>query len=220
MKTLTTQKTLTYLLLFCVLLLFIRIKSTESLFYGFLLWNLFLAIIPYAISQYLKKTAHKKRHFISYFFALSLWLLFLPNAPYMITDFIHLHNENSTLVWFDLFLVFIYANTGLLHAILSLHDVYTILKDRWSELIAKNLIFVFSFLCGFGIYLGRFLRLNSWDLFTNPKLILKEIISNLGENNVWLMTFGFGSFIWLLFLLFKSLNISKNQINYPSESCE
>lgn len=64
-------------------------------------------------------------------------------------------------------------------------------------------MFVF-FLCGFGIYLGRFLRLNSWDIFKNPLKIAQQISTSLLQEKAWYITIGFGIFLWILFFIYDS----------------
>ena len=205
MKLNKINKNIYILLLFCLLLLMIRIKITNSLFYGFLIWNLFLAFIPYVISTKLKTVNIKKLSKIKLIFVLSIWLIFLPNAPYIITDFIHLHHTKSTLVWLDIFLLFSYSLTGLLLAIISLQDVYSIIKLKWTLKYANLFSYVVTFLCGFGIYLGRFLRLNSWDIFTSPINVLKICLVSFSDKRTYAITLGFGCFIWILLSLYKNL---------------
>ena len=79
------------LVLFCIFLWLIRISITKSLFFGFLIWNLFLAIIPYCISTIVKDKMQQSSK-LKLVLTLLIWLLFLPNAPYIITYFIHLHH--------------------------------------------------------------------------------------------------------------------------------
>jgi uncharacterized membrane protein len=78
--------------LFCVALLLLRVYVTGSLFYGFLVWNLFLAAIPYVISTGLSNTVWMKKQSLVLVIILGIWLLFLPNAPYLITDLMHLRH--------------------------------------------------------------------------------------------------------------------------------
>jgi uncharacterized membrane protein len=186
-------------------------KITNSLFFGFLIWNLFLAFIPYGISTKLKTINIDNIPKIKLVLLLFIWLLFLPNAPYIITDFIHLHHSKSTLVWLDTFLLFTYASTGLLLTITSLNDIYKIIKIKWNLKHANYFSFFVTFLCGFGIYLGRFLRLNSWDVFTAPITVLKKGFFSFSDSKTWLITFGFGSFIYLIFRIF--INLKKELPN-------
>ena len=106
------KKPLVLLISLCLFLFLLRIKITGSLFFGFLIWNLFLAIIPYAISSMIKRIEILKTSKIKLIIILFVWLLFLPNAPYIITDFIHLHYSTSTLIWLDIFTLFTFSVTG------------------------------------------------------------------------------------------------------------
>jgi len=184
---------------FGVLLLVLRMKLTDSIFYLFLLWNLFLATIPYLITQVLRYTKKAFESNFLGFFSFLTWLLFLPNSPYIITDFVHIRPEGSSPIWLDLILVFVFAINGLLLGLLSLVDMFTLLKDRFERRYAHSLIFVSCILSGYGIYLGRFLRFNSWDILTKPIILTTKILQSLIEMEVWAITMAFGGFLWILF---------------------
>lgn len=136
--------------------------------------------------------------------------MFLPNAPYIITDFVHLRNSKSTMFWFDLFLIFSFANTGLIIAIISMNDMHKVICQNWSLKIANKSIITITILCGFGIYLGRFLRFNSWNFVTNPFLILKQSFMSLANSITWFITIGFACLLWVLFSLFRSFTDVKS----------
>jgi len=89
---------------FGLLLLLLRIKITDNLYYTFLVWNLFLAAIPYTITQTLKRFTWLQYSKIASILSFIVWLLFLPNSPYIITDITHLQNDGSSmglgLIWF------------------------------------------------------------------------------------------------------------------------
>lgn len=207
---LNNTKGLLFLLIsFCFLLYFIRIKLTHSLFFGFLIWNLFLAYIPYFISSIIVKKLQKSSR-LKLISMMILWLLFLPNAPYIITDFIHLHHSKANLVWLDIFILFSFSLTGLLLAIVSMQEVYQTIKNRWSVKTANYLIFIATFLSGFGIYLGRFLRFNSWDILTSPLTVFKKSFCSFNDPKTWFITIAFGSFIWILFLLYNTIKKTNN----------
>jgi uncharacterized membrane protein len=200
--------------LFCIAIYLLRVIATESLFYGFLLWNLFLAVIPYLISLGLSKTHWLKKQTLVLIGVLSIWLLFLPNAPYMITDLLHLRHAQSSLSWLDPFMLFVFAWNGLFLGLLSMHHVYVILSEKWNTKIAKRLLFVIAFLCGFGIYLGRYLRWNSWELFSDPIILLRDCFDSFYNPQYRMRTLGitlaFGVFLWILFLHLTSFfNIKK-----------
>ena len=198
---------------FALSVLLIRIQMTYSLFYVFLVWNLVLATVPYAITQYLKFRSAPSKLNVSAILSFCLWLLFLPNSPYIITDLVHLHNDSSHLIWLDLFLVFVFALNGLLLGLLSLMDMFRIIGRRYGLKVASTLMFFCCLLSGYGVYLGRFLRFNSWDALTKPILLFQEIAASLSQPKVWLMSGAFGGLLWTLFLLMQSLTSKTSMLN-------
>lgn len=195
------QKAIGILTLFCTLTIFLRVYITQSYHFTFLLWNLFLAMIPFLLSEWMKKKSLSKTIVI---LLTSIWLLFLPNVPYIVTDFIHLHKTNN--IWFDLVMIFSFAFTGIVIAIVSMLDIYKIVQKKWTTILANIFMFLITFLCGFGIYLGRFLRLNSWDVFTIPSQTFKKTILLFKNEHVWFVSLGFGSLLWIFFYAYKTLN--------------
>lgn len=190
---------------FAFLLLLFRMNLTDNSFYLFLVWNLFLAGIPFAITQLFKMISKLGSLKVVGFIGFATWLLFLPNSPYIITDFVHLHNDRSNLVWLDLFLVFVFAFNGLLLGLLSMLDMFSLIENRYGSRVAKYTLLKVCFLSGYGIYLGRFLRFNSWDITTKPISLFYQIAHSLQEPKVWLITFAFGGFLWILFSVMQSV---------------
>lgn len=199
--------------IFCMVLLSFRMLLTESLFYGFLVWNLFLAMVPYGISSWLTHTHWIRKHSFPLLLFLGIWLLFLPNAPYVITDLKHLRYAKSSLSWFDPFMLFAFALNSLLYGVISIQHIFQIAKEIWNRRMAKLLIFFVVFLCGFGIYLGRYLRWNSWEFFTHPFQLIQDCIWSLIHPSyrirTWGITVGFGSFLWFLFLSTQKIYTTK-----------
>nr|WP_299174654.1 DUF1361 domain-containing protein [uncultured Allomuricauda sp.] len=188
---------------FLISLVGLRILSTGTFFYTFLIWNLFLAILPYAITQtalFYDSTKIRKPFKLIVF---TLWLLLLPNAPYLITDIIHLHNPHSNWVWFDLFMVFAFACNGLVLYVLSLSDAIELLRPSIPKKWIPMTILVICILNGYGIYLGRFLRFNSWDIIFKPRYLVSQILDSLTFPYVYLMTLAFGLFLSIIFALFR-----------------
>ena len=190
---------------FAFMILLFRMKITHSPYYLFLVWNLFLAGIPFAVTQVFKMS-NKLRSWKSIgFLGFAAWLLFLPNSPYIITDLVHLHSDRSSLVWLDLFLVFVFAFNGLLLGLLSMLDMFSLICQHYGSQVAKYTMFKVCLLSGYGIYLGRFLRFNSWDITTKPATLFYQIAHSLKEPKVWLITFAFGGFLWILFSVLQSV---------------
>ncbi|MFT7162454.1 MAG: putative membrane protein [Bacteroidia bacterium] len=192
------------------LILMVFISSTER-HYLFLGWNLFLAWIPLLLAFYLKKHFTLKWG-MRFYIILGIWLLFFPNAPYIITDLIHLNERYNPAAWYDILLLFSSALNGLLLGFYSLYLVHNKLRVQLSERMTWLLVFGFSVLSGYGIYLGRVLRWNSWDLFVHPITLVKQSLVQLTSFHALSMTIGFSSFIIMLYYVFKTI------INYESST--
>src|SRR5687768_15042246 len=158
----------------CFILFRIRIMLSGSTDYVFLIWNLFLAWIPLGMAYFVSFAKKRRYVLITVPLAATLWLLFLPNAPYILTDLQHLsYPYGGVPVWFDMLLINWFAWTGLLLGIFSLflmHDIVRRMIGRWAGWF---FVLSVSLLSGLGIYLGRFLRWNSWDLLFRPLELLE-----------------------------------------------
>lgn len=156
------------LLFWCACLIAVRIDRTGSGYYRFLIFNLFLACMPLFLSTALRIARHWELPWPIQLAVLVLWLLFLPNAPYILTDILHLTRATHAPAWYDLALLLSCAGTGLLVGYLSLIDVQTIVARRLGQTWSWIFALVSLVLSGFAIYLGRFLRWNSWDVLIEP----------------------------------------------------
>jgi len=143
--------------------------------YTFLIWNLFLAWIPYLAALKVQRMQRTGAHRISVLIGLLVWLAFLPNAPYIITDFVHFRHLPPVPLWYDLVLLFAAACTGLLLGLLSIYEVHRVLNNWFSKTFAAFAILAAIGLAGFGVWLGRFQRWNSWDIVTRPDALLRDI---------------------------------------------
>lgn len=162
----------------CCLLLIIRAVQTEQIRGLFLLWNLFLAWIPLFFALLARRlssaTAVTKSKQLIILISLGLWLLFFPNAPYLITDLIHLGEFERHILWFDTVGFFIAALAGICTGLYSLQVTHQVLNQFINNVFAWIVISASIVLSGFGLYLGRFARFNSWDLFTHPFYLLRK----------------------------------------------
>ncbi len=181
---------------FSFVLLLTRIIKTDSSFYLFLVWNLFLACIPYGFTILL--SLYKTNHFI-FWLGFIIWLLFLPNSPYILTDLQHIRLSTLQSVWFDVLLILSFAINGLIIGFASLWRMQALLREKFSKITTNVITYLILLLCGFGIYLGRVLRWNSWDILHDPTGILsdvsKRILFPLQHINTWAFTIGFGGFL-------------------------
>jgi len=156
---------------FCTGLVLFRTFYTGNAYFAFLLWNLFLAWLPYVFARkFSVEENHLKRMLLGF-----AWLLFFPNAPYIITDFVHLRNDQNLLFWFDLVMLFSFSLTGLVLGLASLRRIHERLSEKLSFVRSWVLVSGLIFLSGFGIYLGRELRFNSWDVVTAPVELAEKI---------------------------------------------
>lgn len=167
--------TFSALLAWCVALLALRAARAQNAVFFFLIWNLFLAVVPFVAAELF---ARAKGHLVRWP-AFAVWLLFLPNAPYIVTDFIHLRARPPVPLWFDVLLLISCAGTGLLLGYGSVMLVQRTIAKRWS-VRAGWLVAAFALLLSaFGIYLGRFVRFNSWEVVTDPIPLFADIANRL-----------------------------------------
>ncbi len=192
---------------FMLLLLLARMWFTQSLLFGFLAWNTFLAFIPCFLSARLQPggtpTFRKAMK-------LAGWLLFFPNAPYLLTDLFHFHARPPVPVWFDLILFLTAAWNGLWLGIVSLMQVESFMKGWLSRRTVHYCLAAAALLCGYGIYIGRFLRFNSWDVATAPGELLANIVVHfihpLRHAEVWAFTALFAMMFGLFYAMVKTLH--------------
>lgn len=156
-------------------LVFARVVTTSSLAYTFLAWNLFLAWVPFALAKALQALVRKQVHFAWIAAFGCAWMLFLPNAPYLVTDLMHLRYAHGGPLWFDAIMFMTFGWAGLVLGIESLSMVSKLVADRVGVFGARVFVVGVSLLTGYGIYLGRFVRLNSWDVAAHPGWALREV---------------------------------------------
>jgi uncharacterized membrane protein len=159
----------------CILILSIRIHVSSSIYYTFFVWNLFLAWIPFLLSNALLNMQKRQRSALSIGMMFFVWLLFFPNAPYIITDLFHLKKIQNIPLWFDLVLIVSFAWNGLMIGYVSLLKVQHFLTKQFNLRISWVVILTVLCLSAFGIYLGRFERWNSWDILTHPFALMGNI---------------------------------------------
>jgi uncharacterized membrane protein len=152
-----------------------RVRLSHSLTYAFLVWNLFLAWAPYSWSLVADSSRH--RHPAAWWRLIVpgvLWLLFFPNAAYIVTDFVHLRASAPMPLWFDIGLIAIFAWSGCFLAVASLRIMQTLVGAYVGVRASWFFVTGVIGLNGLGIYLGRFLRWNSWDLLIHPHGVLSD----------------------------------------------
>jgi uncharacterized membrane protein len=153
-----------------------RVAVTTSFDYWFMSWNLFLAWVPLGFAAWLlhrlKTSAWKTPGNI---ILTLLWLGFLPNTFYIASDIIHLQPANHISVLYDVVMMLSFTFNGFLLGYLSLFRVHRQLRRRFSPRQSQLMVAVVLLLCSFAIYLGRYLRWNSWDVLINPAGIIFDV---------------------------------------------
>lgn len=165
----------------CVALLAARVWAAGNFLHVWLIWNLFLAWLP-LLFAYAARALYAGRTWLRYpaFAACAgLWLLFFPNAPYILTDLMHLRFATDFPLWYDVTLIMAFAWTGLLLGFLSLYLMQTLVARSLGPVAGWLFALGALGLSAFGVYVGRFLRWNSWDAFTAPQALLTELWTQL-----------------------------------------
>lgn len=152
----------------------VRAAWSDSLLHKFLMWNLFLAWIPYLCALGMAVLHQRRAAAWQYMIPALVWLLFFPNAAYLVTDLVNLMELPPVPYWYDIAFFATMAWTGLLLAVASLQIVQRMVKDAWGVFWSWIVVLFVIGLNGVGIYLGRFLRWNSWDVLTDPLQILRD----------------------------------------------
>lgn len=189
--------------LFAASLLAYRIIKSGSLSYIFLAWNLFLAFVPYWLSNYLLRREKPTSRHLPLF---AVWLLFLPNAPYILTDLFHFRMRPGIPLWFDLVLVSSFALIGFALFYRSLADMIALVgKQADARLVNTALPFVFG-LVAYGLYLGRYLRFNSWDVVQHPLKLAHDSVCTLLCKDTLGFVLVFGTFMWFIYVTLSAFN--------------
>jgi uncharacterized membrane protein len=145
---------------------------------------------------------------------LILWLLAFPNAPYLITElnFSHRKKDDPVPLYFDIIQTLTLTSTGifvgqfgliLVHimAILLIGSGYDSAGNLTIPGISWAIILACIFLAAFAIYLGRHVRVYSWDVIHIPAF-LKRLKTHLIDKKEWKMALGYtltyGTFMAIL----------------------
>lgn len=184
----------------CLALLGLRYHWSGHAWFSFMAWNLFLAAIPLGFAALLVKTNRWR-------LATPLiagWLLFFPNAPYVLTDLLHLKERGGMPLWFDLLMLLSFALVSLWMGFQSLQLVQTWIAKKTSSWVAWAFVGMSLLLSGFGIYLGRFLRWNSWDIVSRPEALMHDVWVRFADpfahERTWGVTLGFGGLLMIAYL--------------------
>lgn len=187
----------------CILLVAARVAYTDTNRHTGLIWNLFLAWIPFILAYFAHAISWKRIWvFLVVPFVAVLWLLFFPNAPYMLTDLQDLARGTGqeAPLWYDVIIVGWCSWTGTLLGVISLYLMQDIIARNFNRWAGWVFVFVISGLSSFGIYLGRFVRLNSWDILQDPAETAMEILGIVIDPSRRLAVFSMSYTFFFLFI--------------------
>jgi uncharacterized membrane protein len=192
---------------FSTSLLAMRMIATKSIYYVFLEWNLFLALIPYLLSSFLYRRINSGLNNYVLAAISFVWLLFIPNTFYILTDLFHLGETGAAPLWFDLLLILSFAWNGLMLGILSIRQMEKIFHLKFSTRNELLFLYPIMWLNALGVFIGRYLRFNSWDIITSPFRLTLDILDLLmhpfAHKNAFAMVMTYSIFMTLIYLTLK-----------------
>lgn len=165
-----------------------------------LIWNMVLALI--ALDFAVITVVIKKK--LLRVLAGGMWLFFYPNTFYMLTDIVHMH-FTSTVLWDkqSLILYLLYVSSilfGVLCGIESFNLITGVLRLN-SYILRLLFIGGLSFVSSFAIHIGRYARLNSWDIATRPMTVIHELVEVVSWDALhFVLGFTFIQVLCLVFL--------------------
>ncbi|MCL2811437.1 MAG: DUF1361 domain-containing protein [Clostridia bacterium] len=185
----------------------VPVYLTHSLFlHHWLVWNVFLALLPPLFAWLFMHCRFKGLRLM----LAVLWLLFFPNAPYLMTDMIHLAHlsfvhwgEGRELYpWLTLMQTGISIFLATTMGLWSLSVMHRAMR-RWGGPVAGWLIVGLVCLAsGYAVFMGRFLRFNSWDVL-QPLRLLEYTARYTDSFAIWFSA-GFGLYILFTYCIFRA----------------
>lgn len=166
-------------------------------------WNLFLSWIPLMAAFFINNITRRFGRLPFLVIAVSLfWLAFFPNAPYMITDLAHLSVDyQRDLTWHDTIMLFCYAEVSLFNGLVSLYWIHQTWIRIFNKKTSTTLLLLSLPLAGFGVYLGRVRRMNSWDILHDPRLILENLFQSMLDRTALVISLEIGLLLGMLYLV-------------------
>lgn len=209
--------------LICIGLVVARIAYSDTGRHRGLIWNLFLAWIPFMLAYFAHVVSWRRATLYLIIPVIAfLWLIFFPNAPYMLTDLQDLSRRASDApLWYDVIIVVWASWTGMLLGVISLYLMQDIIIRLFGRVTGWVFVFLISAMSSFGIYIGRFVRLNSWDILQNPGEVAQEILGIVIDPSMRLAAFTVLYTVFFLFvflLLYSFSHMIREQLILAEES--
>lgn len=158
----------------------LRVVGADNFRFWFLFWNLLLAWVPLLVAAILSRSLRRNRWMQWQNLLLTFaWLGFLPNSFYIVSDLIHVRPTGEINILFDVVLFTSIIFNAYVFGFMSLWLVHRELLRRIRQARAHVAIGAVLLGCSFAIYLGRYLRWNTWDAIIHPFGILFDITDRL-----------------------------------------
>lgn len=166
-------------------------------------WNLFLSWIPLVLAFVANSLTKRFGKIpVTVILISMVWLAFFPNAPYMITDLAHLTVDyQRDLTWHDTIMLFIYAEVSLFNGLVSLYWIHQSWRHVFKRSVSSFLLVISLPLAGFGVYLGRVRRMNSWDIVHNPLDTISNLFQSVMDRTALVLSLEIGIVLGMLYLV-------------------
>ena len=186
----------------CIFLVVARVAYSDTGYRLGLIWNLFLAWIPFILSYVAHSISWRKMWLYLVIPIITvLWFLFFPNAPYMLTDLQDLARRAAGApLWYDVIIIVWCSWTAMLLGVVSLYLMQDIVQRTFGRMVGWAFVFAISALSSFGVYVGRFVRLNSWDILQDPAETAMEIMGIIIDPSRRLAAFLVSYTVFFLFV--------------------
>jgi uncharacterized membrane protein len=205
-----------------VTLVVARMAYSDSQKYRGLIWNLFLAWIPFILAYAAYALSWKRLWlFVLIPVFAFIWLIFFPNAPYILTDIQYLSRVSPDApLWYDVIMLVWFSWTGMLLGLVSLYLMHEIIHRNFGRWPGWFFVLLVSGMTSTGIYVGRFLRWNSWDIIQNPSELAMAILGLAIDPSLRLFAFTslftvFFIFVYLVLYSFGHLLREQADITAP-----
>jgi uncharacterized membrane protein len=188
-----------------------RIAPSQHGPYTSLVWNLLLAWVPLIFAwitfTFPFNRLAKLPKIVAAGFCVIVWLIFFPNAFYILTDFQHIRLvDNASPVWYDVIMLHWFSWSGLFLGLFSLYFMQKVISYRFGKILGWIFVIGAMILGSIGVYIGRFMYKNSWDLVLRPFILLKDILSFVLQNRKEATTFSL-PFAFLFLFIYLGLYI-------------
>src|SRR6266403_392571 len=169
-----------------------------------MIYNLYLAVLPVIFCWFLFKMPHKIYTVIVVF----LWFLYLPNTIYVFSDLHHLVQQwgmfniaGKVVLLYQYTILEIIGLTCFLVGFYPFEKILNTYKITGNK--ATIILIALNFLMGFAVVLGKFERVNSWDLFLNPIFVITSTLHTLFSYQMFGLIILFGLFANFFYFLFR-----------------